>query len=73
MIEQAGAAGGAAVVCYVADPGGRVDLGRLRQHLVTRLPEYQIPARIELLRLLPLTPDGRHDLAALTAAPVPGL
>jgi amino acid adenylation domain-containing protein len=73
VIEQAGAAGGAAVVCYVADPGGRVDLGRLRQHLVTRLPEYQIPARIELLRRLPLTPDGRHDLAALTAAPVPGL
>jgi hypothetical protein len=26
-----------------------------------------------LLRRLPLTPDGRHDLAALTAAPVPGL
>ena len=72
MTEHVDAVGGTAVVGYVADPDATVDLGRLRQHLVTRLPEYQIPARIELLRRLPLTPDGRHDLAALAGDPVPG-
>jgi hypothetical protein len=65
-----GADGGQAMVAYVADPDGTVDLNRLRQHLVTQLPGYLIPARIELLRRLPLTADGRPDLAALTAGPV---
>jgi amino acid adenylation domain-containing protein len=73
VTEHADATGGAEVVSYVADPGATVDLGRLHQHLVTRLPAYQIPARIELLRRLPLTADGRHDLAALAGDPVPGL
>ena len=71
VTEHVDAAGGTAVVGYIADPGATVDLGRLRQHLVTRLPGYQIPARIELLRRLPLTSDGRHDLAALARDPVP--
>ena len=62
---------GKPLVGYVADPGAMVDLGRLRQHLVTHLPSYLIPARIELLPGLPLTPDGRTDLAALASGPVP--
>jgi surfactin family lipopeptide synthetase A len=62
--------GGTVLVSYLADPGATVDIGRLRQHLVTRLPGYLIPARIELLRRLPLAADGRHDLAALAAGPI---
>jgi hypothetical protein len=48
---------------YVA--GGAVNLDRLRQHLVTRLPEPQIPRRVTVCRRLPLTADGDYDLAAL--------
>ncbi len=58
----------AGMVCWVADPACAVDLHRLRQHLVTRLPEYLVPARIELRRTLPLMPDDRHDLAASVRA-----
>jgi amino acid adenylation domain-containing protein len=65
--EYPDADGGTVLVSYLADPDATVDLGRLRQHLVTRLPGYLIPARIELLRRLPLTPDGWHDLSALAA------
>jgi non-ribosomal peptide synthetase component F len=63
--EYADADGGTVLVCHLADPDAAVDIGRLRQHLVTWLPGYLIPARIELLRRLPLTACGRHDLAAL--------
>jgi amino acid adenylation domain-containing protein len=73
VTEHVDALGGTAMVAYVADPDAAVDLSRLRQHLITRLPEYQIPARIERLRRLPLTPGGRHDLTALAGVPVPGI
>jgi len=69
--EYVDADGNTAMISYVANPAATVDLGRLRQHLVTQLPEYLIPAQIKLLRRLPLTPDGQHDLTALADDPVP--
>jgi amino acid adenylation domain-containing protein len=57
--------GRTALVAHVANPDETVDLGRLRQHLVTHLPEYLIPHRVVVLERLPLTPDGDYDLAAL--------
>jgi non-ribosomal peptide synthetase component F len=57
--------GQAALVAYVANPDEPINLGRLRQHLVTHLPEYLIPQQVVLLERLPLTPDGNYDLAAL--------
>jgi amino acid adenylation domain-containing protein len=53
---------------YVA--GGPVDLGRLRQHLVTRLPDYLIPRRVVVVDRLPLTAEGEYDLEALSDAAV---
>jgi acyl-CoA synthetase (AMP-forming)/AMP-acid ligase II len=44
---------------------GTVDPARVRQHLVTRLPEYLVPSRLTLLPRIPLTPDGGYDLSAL--------
>jgi amino acid adenylation domain-containing protein len=52
---------GPAATAYVAGAGGRVDLDRLRQHLVTRLPDYLIPKRFVVVDRLPLTVDGEYD------------
>ena len=41
---------GVAATAYVAGAGGPVDLARLRQHLVTRLPEYLIPRQLVVRR-----------------------
>jgi hypothetical protein len=56
---------------YVAGIAGTVDLGRLRQHLVTRLPEHLIPQRVVVLTRLPLTLDGEYDLESLPDTPQP--
>ncbi|MFC6083642.1 amino acid adenylation domain-containing protein [Sphaerisporangium aureirubrum] len=55
------------LAAYVACRETAVDLGRLRQHLVTHLPEYLIPRHVVTLRRLPLTAGGDYDLAALPA------
>jgi amino acid adenylation domain-containing protein len=57
--------GGTSLAAYVASESGTVNIMRLRQHLVTRLPMYLIPADVVVLERLPLMPDGRYDLAAL--------
>jgi hypothetical protein len=54
---------------YVAGTGGAVDLARLRQHLVTRLPEYLIPARVVVVGRLCRTVDGEYDLDSLPILP----
>jgi amino acid adenylation domain-containing protein len=58
-----------ASVAYVAGTDGAVDLARLRQHLVTRLPEYLIPAGVVLVGALPRTVDGEYDLDTLPDPP----
>ncbi|WP_435206685.1 amino acid adenylation domain-containing protein [Micromonospora sp. bgisy143] len=53
----------------VADPD--VDLGELRDRLADLLPEQSVPARLQTLDALPLTPHGKLDRARLPApAPV---
>jgi acyl-coenzyme A synthetase/AMP-(fatty) acid ligase len=53
------------LTAYVANPARAVDLGRLRQHLVTHLPEYLVPQQVVVLERLPLTSGDDYDLAAL--------
>ncbi|MFI6532114.1 amino acid adenylation domain-containing protein [Nonomuraea sp. NPDC050547] len=48
-----------------------VDLAELRGFLAERLPEYMIPATVQVVDTLPLTGNGKLDRAAL-AALVPG-
>jgi hypothetical protein len=55
------------LAAYVACREATVDLGRLRQRLVTHLPEYLIPRHVMTLKRLPLTSGGGYDLAALPA------
>ncbi|WP_064504808.1 non-ribosomal peptide synthetase [Frateuria defendens] len=52
----------------VARPGLALDLGAVRGHLSGQLPEYMIPASLQVLDALPLTPNGKLDRKAL---PVP--
>ncbi|MFI0939428.1 amino acid adenylation domain-containing protein [Streptomyces sp. NPDC021020] len=66
--ESVGQDGRTGLTAYVAAPGRSVDVGRLRQHLVTRLPEYLVPRQVVVLDRLPLTRDGDHDRALLPAA-----
>jgi acyl-CoA synthetase (AMP-forming)/AMP-acid ligase II len=71
VVSRASADGRPALTGYIADPDGLADLGRLRQHLVTRLPEYLIPRQVVALDRLPLTGDGEHDTAVLAAMQTP--
>ncbi|MFE2070800.1 amino acid adenylation domain-containing protein [Streptomyces sp. NPDC059467] len=66
VVTVSGTAGDAAAAdawLAVSDPA--LDLARIRQHLVTRLPEYLIPGQLTLLPRIPLSPDGGHDRSAL--------
>jgi amino acid adenylation domain-containing protein len=61
------------LVAYVvpADDSQR-DSEPLRSHLAARLPDYMVPADFVWLPELPMTPNGKVDLAALPASRPPG-
>ncbi len=59
-----------ALVAYVV-PGSPAPTARdLRRYLADRLPDYMVPARIELVPSIPMTPTGKVDRRAL---PEPGV
>lgn len=51
------------VACVVAD--GAVDAAALRAHLLQRLPPAMIPAHVAFVSEIPLSPNGKVDLARL--------
>jgi amino acid adenylation domain-containing protein len=62
------AAGDKRLVAYtVAAPGAAPAPVELREHLLTRLPDYMIPAAFVALERLPLTAHGKLDVRALPA------
>ena len=59
----------ARLVAYVtAQPGCTLDCGELRAELAATLPEFMVPARIEVLDRFPTQPNGKIDRAALAQA-----
>jgi amino acid adenylation domain-containing protein len=60
------AAGAAGIVAFLGDTD--VDVSSLRDAMATRLPEYMVPRRIELLDELPLNANGKFDRRALLAS-----
>lgn len=57
------------LVAYIE---GDVDPADLRDYLSSRVPEYMVPSAFVRLERLPLTPDGKVDVAALpTLEPAP--
>jgi hypothetical protein len=53
------------LTAYLVCENSTVDHRRLRQQLVTHLPEYLLPRQVVTLERLPRTPDDGYDLAAL--------
>jgi amino acid adenylation domain-containing protein len=53
--------GTAIVACVAARDGEAVTVTELKRHLVSRIPRYMIPARIEFLDRLPRTANGKID------------
>jgi amino acid adenylation domain-containing protein len=67
VVAREDVAGHKRLVAYAVPRNGSAETGLLMEHLAQRLPRYMLPATIELLPELPLTPRGKVDRAALPA------
>lgn len=53
--------GSAIVACVAVRQGEAVTPNQIKRHLVSRIPRYMIPARIDILERLPRTSNGKID------------
>jgi acyl-CoA synthetase (AMP-forming)/AMP-acid ligase II len=60
---------GERIVAYIVLKQGGSEQ-RLARYCGIELPRYMQPARYELLKALPRTPNGKHDINALTASSI---
>ncbi len=57
--------GNVRLVGYVVPQGADPDIGALKNHLRTDLPEYMVPTAFAVMKAMPLTPNGKVDRKAL--------
>ena len=56
-----------AVIAHIVPQNHTPDFSsELRSYLLARLPDYMVPSKLVLHEILPLTPQGKVDRAALT-------
>jgi thioesterase domain-containing protein/acyl carrier protein len=68
VIVEAGESESKRLLGYVVvEAGGQVEANELRQRLRQSLPDYMIPAVVQVLAAWPLTPNGKIDRKALPA------
>ncbi|MDQ7803463.1 amino acid adenylation domain-containing protein [Amycolatopsis sp. A133] len=60
---------GPVLVGYLEPAGGTRDLDAVRGELAKSLPAYLVPARLQWVESLPVSPNGKLDRAALPAPP----
>lgn len=53
--------GSAIVACVSVRQGEAVTPNQIKRHLISRIPRYMIPARIDILERLPRTSNGKID------------
>ncbi|MFN7981656.1 MAG: amino acid adenylation domain-containing protein [Vicinamibacterales bacterium] len=53
------------LVAYVVPRGAAPEASHLREHVAAQLPDYMVPAAFVGLARIPLTPNGKLDIAAL--------
>lgn len=64
LIREAGAAGKQLTAYFVPSPD-EPSGAQLRRHAARSLPDFMVPAVIQVLEQIPLTPNGKLDVAAL--------
>lgn len=64
VVARAAASGSTRLIAYVI-PAGALEVEALETHLAQRLPAYLRPAAIMVVDTLPLTANGKLDVAAL--------
>ncbi|MEU4768131.1 amino acid adenylation domain-containing protein [Actinosynnema sp. NPDC023794] len=60
------------LVAYLV-PDGQVDTGAIRDHCARHLAEHMVPSAFVVVDVMPLTPNGKLDRAALPAPDFTGL
>jgi aspartate racemase len=71
VVPRADSTGQKQLAAYILPhPGPPLTSIEIRDHLLASLPEYMVPAAFAFLDSLPLTANGKVDLAALAAQPV---
>ncbi len=64
LAREEGAAG-KRLVAYAATAGPAPEVGEVREHMRSKLPDYMVPSAFVWLEALPLTPNGKVDRRAL--------
>ena len=72
VVGRDGESGETSLTAYVVVDPDRFSAARLRLHLRELLPEYMIPSAFTRVDTIPLTPNGKLDLAALKRLPAAG-